>query len=289
MHHAATSGFAPIWWPFGQDLPLVPKSEALASTTAGLHIVFERVLVVSIFMHIAGALKHRFIDRDVTLARMLPGTPDVPQTKGKAHGAIVPVVLAGGVWAVALFVGSTLGVYDKHTGSVQAAALEDVQSDWVVEEGAVEIAVLQLGSEVRGQFADWTASISFDQTVTEGVAGSVEVVLSIGSLTLGSVTSQAMDEDFFNAEAFPTATYSAEILVGPDGYTSQGTLTLKEQSMPVTFPFELTVTDGVAQMSASTDLDRRDYAIGLTSQPEDNNVGFTVGVDLSLTAREAVD
>ena len=46
IHHASTSGFAPILWPFGQDLPMVPKSESLAALTAGLHIVFERVLAL---------------------------------------------------------------------------------------------------------------------------------------------------------------------------------------------------------------------------------------------------
>ena len=286
IHHAATSGFAPIWWPLGQDLPLVPKSEALASLTAGLHIVFERVLVVSVFLHVAGALKHRVIDRDATLARMLPGTPNVPQLTDGTHSVVLPAAVAAGVWVVALFIGSTLGVYDKHTGSVQAAALEDVQSDWVVESGAVNITVTQLGSDVQGQFADWTASISFDDSVTEGVAGAVEVTLSIGSLKLGSVSSQAMGADFFNAEAFPTATYSADIIASADGYTSQGTLTIKDQTMPVTFPFDLSVESGVARMTATTSLDRRDFAIGTGTQPDEGNIGFGVGVDISLTARE---
>lgn len=289
IHHAATTGFAPIWWPFGQDLPLVPKSDALAATTAGLHIVFERVLVVSIFLHIAGAMKHQFINRDVTLARMLPGTPDVPQGETKDHSAVLPVAIAIVVWCGALFVGSSLGVYDKHTGSVQAAALEDVQSDWVVQDGTVEIAVTQLGSEVRGQFADWTASISFDPRITEGNAGSVEVTLSIGSLTLGSVTSQAMGEDFFNVENFPTAVYSAEIVASAEGYTSDGTLTIKDQTVPVSFPFELNVENGLATMAAMTDLDRRDYTIGTTSQPDESNVGFGVGVSITLTAQETAE
>ncbi|MEM9581134.1 MAG: cytochrome b/b6 domain-containing protein, partial [Pseudomonadota bacterium] len=54
IHHASTAGFAPIWWPFGQNLAFVPKNETLAATTAGLHIVFERVLAASVILHIAG-------------------------------------------------------------------------------------------------------------------------------------------------------------------------------------------------------------------------------------------
>lgn len=83
IHHAATTGFAPIWWPFGQDLPLVPISDSVAAATAGLHIVFERVLVFSIFLHVAGALKHHLIDRDATLRRMLPGKPELPVSESE--------------------------------------------------------------------------------------------------------------------------------------------------------------------------------------------------------------
>lgn len=285
VHHAATAGFAPIWWPLGQDLPLVPKSESLAATAAGLHIVFERVLVVAIALHVAGALKHHFIDRDVTLKRMLPGRPEVAALSAPKTHAIAPFGTAVVVWLAALGTGSALGIYAKHDSGVQAAALDAVQSDWVVQDGTLGITVTQLGSEVAGSFADWTAAIRFDETVDSGPAGSVEVVISIGSLSLGSVTTQALGPDFFNAEGFPTATYTADIIRGPEGYEAQGTLTIKDQSMPVTLPFDLTLTEGVARMQGSTTLDRRSFAIG-NGQTDEATLGFSVGVTVSLTAAE---
>lgn len=284
VHHAATAGFAPIWWPFGQNLPMVPKSETLAATTAGLHIVFERVLAASILLHIAGALKHHFIDRDVTLLRMLPGRPAVPATE-KREGVAVPLTSALVIWVAALFGGAALGIYEKHDSSVQAAALEAVQSDWVVQDGTLEITVMQLGSPVTGSFADWTAAIRFDETVESGPAGSVEVVVSIGSLTLGSVTSEAMKEDFFNVDAFPTATFDADIERGPDGYTAIGTLTIKDQSMPLTLPFDLDIANGLAAMSGSASVDRRDFAVG-NSQSDESSLGFGVDIAIALTAQD---
>lgn len=78
-HHAATSGFAPIWWQFGQSLPFIPKSDSLAATFAGLHGILVGLLALTILLHIAGALKHQFINRDATLRRMLPGpSPHAP-------------------------------------------------------------------------------------------------------------------------------------------------------------------------------------------------------------------
>ncbi|MFK7746391.1 MAG: cytochrome b/b6 domain-containing protein [Roseobacter sp.] len=284
IHHAATDGFAPIWWPLGQNLPLVPKSENLAATTAGLHIVFERVLAASIFLHLAGALKHHFIDKDVTLRRMLPGRPDVPHTSD-SHKTALPIVSAVGVWAAALAIGASLGVYSKHDGSVQAAALEAVQSDWVVEDGTLSITVTQLGSPVTGSFADWTAAISFDDTVTDGPAGSVEVVVSIGSLTLGSVTGQAMGADFFNVENFPTATFTADIMVTDGNYEAVGDLTIKDQTMSATLPFTLDLAEGTAKVEGGTALNRMNYNIG-QSQQDEGSLGFQVDVSVQLTARE---
>ncbi|WP_299918271.1 cytochrome b/b6 domain-containing protein [uncultured Roseobacter sp.] len=285
VHHAATDGFAPIWWPLGQNLPFVPKSESLAATAAGLHIVFERVLVASIFLHFAGALKHHIIDKDATLRRMLPGTPAVADTGG-GHRVAAPLISALVIWAGALFVGSTLDIYAKHDAVAPVAALEDVQSDWTVQDGELSITVQQLGSDVRGSFADWTAAISFDETVTTGTAGTVDVTISIGSLTLGSVTSQALGADFFNAENFPTAQFTADIINTEAGYQAEGTLTIKDKSMPVTLPFTLEVAEGVATMIGSTQLDRRNYAIG-DNQKDEATLGFTVAVDVSLTAQQS--
>lgn len=285
VHHAATDGFAPIWWPLGQNLPFVPKSEPLAAAAAGLHIVFERVLAASILLHIAGALKHHVIDKDVTLRRMLPGMPSVAHVTG-GHRIALPVASALAIWIAALFIGSTLDLYTSHTPTLAAASLEEVQSDWVVQEGDLAIVVKQMGSQVRGTFADWTAGISFDETVTSGTAGSVEVTISIGSLTLGSVTGQALGADFFNAEAFPTAVFKADILRADTGYEAQGTLTIKDQSMPVTLPFTLELSDGVATMHGSTQLDRRDFAIG-DGQKDENSLGFPVAVEVTLQAARA--
>lgn len=181
VHHAATEGFAPIWWPFGQNLPLVPESVPLSETAAGLHIVFERVLILSLFLHIAGAIKHALIDKDDTLARMLPGRRVTSAPKSQTHRKLLPPVLAGIVWAAAIGVGSVLGVYHKGTAiAAEAPALQQVESDWTVTDGTLGITVRQMGSEVTGRFADWTADITFDETVASGVSGSVLWCFRVG-------------------------------------------------------------------------------------------------------------
>ena len=281
IHHAAASGFAPIWWPLGQNLPLVPKSEAIAGAMAGAHWVLTKVLAVALFLHLAGALKHHFVDKDATLRRMWFGRTDVPATD-HTHKHAAPITAALALWALALSGGAAMGVYAPH-GGIDAVELEEVQSDWQVQDGTLGITVTQLGSEVEGQFADWTAAISFDETVENGVAGTVEVTVSIGSLSLGSVSDQAMGPDFFNASEFPTATFLADILPITDGYEAQGTLTIKGQSMPVTLPFGLSIEGDTASMTGALTLDRRSFNVGETMADE-SSLAFAVGVNVSLTA-----
>ena len=283
IHHAASSGFAPIWWPFGQDLPFVPKDEALSGVFAGLHIVTKWVLIGAIGFHVAGALKHHIIDRDATLRRMLPGRPDLPPLLATDR-AKSPLVAALAIWAAAIGIGAATGSYEGHAAIIpEAAALEEVETDWVVQDGALSIAVTQLGSTVNGRFADWTAAITFEPRDTLGPAGSVEVTVSIGSLTLGSVTGQALGAEFFAAETFPTATLSGEILRTETGYIVQGPLTIRDQSVPVTMPFSVEIADGVATASGGLGVNRLDFGVGV-AYPDESSVGFGVEITFELTA-----
>ncbi|QBF32288.1 cytochrome b/b6 domain-containing protein [Thalassococcus sp. S3] len=287
IHHAATTGFAPIWWPFGQDLPFIPKDDGIASTFAGLHMVFERVLVVAIALHAAGALKHHFIDKDFTLLRMLPNRRQAPNPPAHTRSSL-PLGAAIVLWGAALGIGGTLGVYDSHAAIAPVAELEEVQSDWQVEDGTLGITVTQLGSQVEGTFADWTAAITFAERDDPGPAGSVDVTVAIGSLTLGSVTGQALGPDFFDVERFPTATFTAEISRTEDGYVANGPLAIRDASVPVSLPFTLVIAeDGTATMSGNLTLNRIDFGIGASSQPDEANVGFGVDVNVALTATQA--
>ena len=91
--HAAASGFAPIWWPFGQNLPMVPKSKAVEHLFATIHVLSGQILIGTILLHFAGALKHHYIDRDSTLRRMLPGEAAIGALPDAVHSR-KPIVTA---------------------------------------------------------------------------------------------------------------------------------------------------------------------------------------------------
>ena len=282
-HHATAEGFAPILWPLGQSLPLLPKDPALSETLATLHVVFERVLVAALLLHVAGAAKHAVIDRDATLPRMWRGADPGPLPGGGRH--LAPLAAAAVVWLAALGVGLALTPHEAQATAAEART--DAAANWTVEEGTLSITVTQLGSPVTGSFADWQAAVDFDETPrADGTHGAVEVAVSIGSLALGSVTNQALSADFLSAEAHPTATFRAPLTAEGDGYVADGTLSLRGVEVPVRMPFALTLDGDLATVEGTARLDRRDYAMGET-YPDETSVGFGVVVDVALTARRA--
>ncbi|WP_299894064.1 cytochrome b/b6 domain-containing protein [uncultured Ruegeria sp.] len=283
VHHAATEGFAPILWPFGQNLPFVPKSTIVAEVTGVLHWLFMWTLVGALVLHVAGALKHHVIDKDSTLRRMLPGGSDAPEPP-RQHHSLVPAVAAVAVWAFVLTGGWVSGEFAREANDDDAdVQLAEVQSDWQVQNGTLSITISQLGSPVTGSFSDWTAAIAFDEPADPGPAGSVEVTIAIGSLSLGTVTEQAMGADFFDNAQFPTAQFTADLFRTESGYEARGPLTIRDKTIDITLPFSLDLQDGTATMAGSVDLNRLDFDVG-TSQPTEDSLGFTVTVTVELAA-----
>ncbi|MTI03611.1 cytochrome b/b6 domain-containing protein [Roseibium sp. RKSG952] len=286
VHHAAAEGFAPILWPFGQNLPLVPKSAYLAELTANLHWLFMWTLVGALALHIMGALKHHVVDKDSTLRRMLPGRSDAPQPPDQHH-SMVPALAAAIVWVGVLSGGWMTGTFDDDAhGETDATELTEVQSDWKVQDGNLSITITQLGSPVTGTFADWTAAIIFDETDDPGLAGSVDVTVAIGSLSLGTVTDQAMGADFFDNAQFPTAQFSADLYKTDEGYEARGPLTIRDKTLDVVLPFTLDIEDDTATMAGELELNRLDFDVG-KSMPAEDSLAFAVTVSVELTATES--
>lgn len=293
VHHAAVDGFAPILWPFGQGLPFVPKSESLAALAAATHWLFTKVMAAAILLHILGAIKHHVIDKDATLRRMARGvvapeiTPAMAPSMAKPHrGGIVPLALALVIYAAgaAMAVNMTPALDTAPaTASAEAAQTAAPIGNWQVESGALGFSVIQMGAPVSGSFAKWTADITFDDTITEGVAGRVVVDVDLTSVSLGSVTDQVKGPEFFDVATHPTARFAADLLAGPEGYRAQGELQLRGSARAVTLPFTLQITDDTAMMTGQLTLDRRDFGIG-AGYGDEATVGYAVEVSVNLSA-----
>lgn len=274
VQHAATEGFSQILWPLSQGLPFIPKSESLATIMGLAHQTFAWMLVGSLILHIAGAVKHAVIDRDETLSRMVRGEHAGPGHHGHRTA---PAAAAFAIYAA----GAGIAFAMVPPTEAPAQRLEAVASDWHVTEGTLGFTVRQMGTEVQGSFADWTAAITFDEATG---TGNVNVTIAMPSVTLGTVSEQAKGADFFDVANHATATFKADIEPQGDAFIAKGTLNLRGAEAPVAMPFTLTIENGTAKMQGSVTLDRRDYAIG-QSYGDEATVGFPVEVQANLTAK----
>ncbi|AHM04495.1 Cytochrome b561 [Roseibacterium elongatum DSM 19469] len=284
VHHAATEGFAPIWWPFGQNLPLVPESAAVAEIAGVVHYVFVLALVASLVGHVAGALKHHVVAKDDTLRRMgfgrVGGAPQTP-----VEPFVFSPLLAVMIWLATLGAGYAVSVIDSPARNADVTALTQPETGWEVTDGDLDIAITQFGSTVSGGFETWSAAIQFDETIPAGAAshGRVAVEVAIGSLTLGSVTAQALGDGYFEASLFPTARFEADILSEDESYVAVGTLTIREIALAVTLPFALEIEGDTAHMQGDLTLDRRDFDIGM-AMTDTAQLANEVTVSIALTA-----
>jgi len=279
VHHAATTGFAPILWPLGQGLPFVPKSEAVAGAAGAVHWLFTKVLLASVVLHVLGALKHAVLDRDATLARMVRGTE-----AGKP--AATAPVLAPALLALAIFAAGAAGAWAIASRATEAvadapAAEAMVAGNWTVSEGSLAFAVQQMGQRVDGTLPAWTAMIDFDEATG---TGRVAVEIDTTRLTLGSVTDQAKGPEFFDTSSHPTARFTATIAPAGEAFEAKGTLALRGVEHPVALPFTLAIEGDTARMEGKVTLDRRDFGMG-PSYGDEKTVGFTVDIEVALVAK----
>ena len=280
ISHAASSGFAPVWGPLGQNLSFVQKSDYTAQVFGNLHVLFGKVLAISLLLHLAGAVKHLLIDRDGTFARMWSGRPSGPDA-AMPPNTTAPAIAALGAYTAAITLGLALTQFaTAPSPPIPSSRLSDKGTSWFVQDGAIRITVRQLGSDVSGVFSDWTASIEFNPV---SGTGTVDVTIAIASLSLGQVTANALGPEIFDARSHPTASFVAEIVPEDETFLANGELSLKGATVPLALPFSLRLQDGTAHMIGATTVDRRDFDIG-DNYADENNVGFTVVISVELTA-----
>lgn len=286
VHHAATTGFAPIWWPLGQTLPFVPQSTAVAEAATTVHFLASRVLMAAILLHVVGALKHHLIDRDDTLRRMWPLARFSARPGSNQPGQALPLFAASAIWLGILGTGAAPALISlADTSSPTRSQAAAAPGEWQVEDGTLALSIRQMGNEVTGRFEDWSAEIIFADDPAQKQNGTVRVEVVIASLTLGSVTGQAMGGDFFDEATHPRAFFEADILREGDSFIADGTLSIKDNTVPVRLPFDLDIENGRAEMTGELSVDRRDFGIG-AGVTEEGTLGFGVTISVRLTAQQ---
>lgn len=76
--YSSAAGFPIVFLGLWQLPDFVPVSKALAEAIKPWHEITAFAMAALVLLHIAGALKHQWVDRDGLVARMLPGGRSAP-------------------------------------------------------------------------------------------------------------------------------------------------------------------------------------------------------------------
>ena len=176
--------------------------------------------------------------------------------------------------------------------STPSATAAQAQGNWIVDkaESKIEFLGVQKGKSFTGKFTDYDALINFDP---DDLASSyVKVVIDMSSAEAGDEerNESLPGKDWFNVKTFPQAVFESSefTLISGSDYTAQGTLTIRDKSLPVTLPFTLTISGDIAEMtSEGLTLDRTDYGVGQGVWSKGEWVDKNVAVNIRVVANRA--
>ena len=182
------------------------------------------------------------------------------------------------------------------TSSVYASDKTDEASatEWEVDRAhsAVNFSINHFFTPVDGSFDDYHADIQFDPENLE--ASHIQVVIPVESVNTRNDRrdNHLKSEDFFNSSEWQNITFSSTSIeqTGNNEFVARGELTIRDVTHSFDLPFELLgVMDHpmqentkVAGITASAELNRTDYGVGVGDWAATAVVGDRVNIQINL-------
>ena len=269
------------------------------------HGLLAKLTYGLLILHVGGALKHQVIDRDSTLSRMLPGV-----RTGRVFDPIA--ILAAIVVLIPIVGGQLVFRTAPHPAAPVSAPPETVSAPpreppvmttkpaeatpvsatpaplarWSVDQGSsLGFTTSWSGQPVTGQFAKWTAAISFSPD--DLAHSSVTVHVDPASASTGDPQRDQTlpTEDWLNTAKFPEAVFSATgWQKSGSGYRANGTLSLKGVTRPVHLTFALKLNGDKARATGTAHLDRTAFGVGQGEMGGTDQIPAAVTVNFALSA-----
>ena len=274
-------------------------------------------------LHIAGALKHHFIDRDGDLARMVPGARAGAWAEPRLLAIAATVIGAAALglgWQAAVAprplevpeaapVPSPSALASQAATPVELAAsaaataipsanaisttpasspAEQVVSSWAISSGSSIRFRTSWGDEaINGGFTGFSGDIVFSPDLLDKSAVTVTVDTTSVFSGDGQRDSTLKGDEWFASGANRNAVFRASRFrkTGTDRYVAEGTLRIKGVTLPITVPFTLRIAGNEATMQGSATIDRLAYKIGEGEYAGTSEIPAAVAIDLVVKAR----
>lgn len=142
------------------------------------------------------------------------------------------------------------------------------------EHSALSFEVEISGATARGQFADWSAIIVYDEQAPEAGSVFVEVQVASANIDRADAQSAILRPSWLDAAAYPVAVFEGQgfSILEDDRFLLHGNLTIRDTIRPIELTGRITINGDTAFADATADISRLDFGVGSASDPVSLNV-----------------
>jgi cytochrome b561 len=256
----STMVFDWIPWPHLPPFESLPNKDQAASLSAEIHNIAGNLLILLLIAHIAAALRHYFVLRDSVVSRMSPKLPN-----GRWVSGFVPLVGATVLVIMALI---TIG-FNIVNSVPMTAGMSRINFSFTVQ-----------GQDSSGTFSDSTVELVLGAKNPGG--NSLKATVNTATVFTGTsqVDSTLMGSDWFDVKNHTQAVFTSSEIVAIDEerYSVTGMLQIKDTTRKLSFEFRMVGLDDSRMASGNFAIDRLEFGLGSSTQPDEETVGYQVVV-----------
>lgn len=147
-----------------------------------------------------------------------------------------------------------------------AASVSAQAATWEIdpEDSTVIFKYSYSDTPYQGEFNNVQATFEIDPLSPSGCK--IDVLIPIIDLDVGDEETESymFDIELFDVDQFPTATFTADQceLTSVNSFTAKGLLTIRDQTMPIDFPFELSIDGTRFNLTSEVTVQRLDFGVG---------------------------
>ncbi|HEU5047770.1 MAG TPA: YceI family protein [Rickettsiales bacterium] len=162
---------------------------------------------------------------------------------------------------------------------------------WKVNAGKswVQWATVSSGKPITGFFPTFSSDIVFDPAQLNKSSVRVEIKTEEVKTDDTDARENLPSRDWFASNQYPLAIFNCTQFqsLGGGRYLANGTLTLRDKSLPVQLPFSLKISGNTAVMDSDVVLKRLDFGVGQGSWADTNAIADAVKVKVHVEAELA--
>ena len=162
-------------------------------------------------------------------------------------------------------------------------------TDYTMRAGTLKFSGQQQGEAFEGRFDTFTPTIRLDTTALASSTLDVSIDLTSAGTDNSERDDALQGSDFFAVADFPKARFVTQAMRAVDAthFEADATLTIRDKTVALTFPFTFEPNADGARLKATVTLDRIAFGIGTGDWADESMIGHKVevNVDLSLVKK----